>query len=534
MSVTSPPSVAEIPAQPVTLSHGKGWLAVTFVTLLTLLFMLVLHHDVVSFTAAKWEENETFTHGFLIFPISAWLIWTRRKEIAKLSPSPNYWGLLLLVLLGILFELGDLARVMVVQQYSLVAMVPVAVWTLLGSRVAWSIAFPLGFLFFAVPFGEVLLPPLREFTADFAVTALQLTGIPVYREGNFFSIPSGNWSVVEACSGLRYLIASLTLGMLYAYLTYRSRSRQIVFVILSIIVPIIANGLRAYMIVMIGHLSDMRLAVGVDHIIYGWVFFGIVMLLLFWAGSFWREDLDPQDTPRQGAISPTAPAVSIKPIVFTAIGVMLLSVLWPMHTQWLEKRIAYPRTMTLHAPADTADWQKSAASLSKWAPHFKGAKASLVQTYTNSNGSVSLYLDYYRLQRQGSELINEQNVLVSTADKVWGNVGESKRSLTLNGKGIRISETRLRSPYTRLLVWHMFWIDGQYTVNPYMAKFLEAKSKFLGHGDDAAVVMFAAAYEDDPESARKILTEAIGSLLPEISATLNNSASGTARPGKTL
>ena len=61
------------------------------------------------------------------------------------------------------------------------------------------------------------------------------------------------------------------------------------FVALSVIVPIIANGMRAYMIVMIAHLSDMKLALGVDHLIYGWVFFGIVMLLLFWIGSFWRE-----------------------------------------------------------------------------------------------------------------------------------------------------------------------------------------------------------------------------------------------------
>ena len=96
--------------------------------------------------------------------------------------------------------------------------------------------------------------------------------------------------MVEACSGLRYLIASFTLGTLYAYLTYRSLARRLVFIALSLIVPIVANGIRAYLIVMTGHLSDMQLAVGVDHLIYGWVFFGFVMLLLFWIGSFWRED----------------------------------------------------------------------------------------------------------------------------------------------------------------------------------------------------------------------------------------------------
>ena len=110
--------------------------------------------------------------------------------------------------------------------------------------------------------------------------------------------------MVEACSGLRYLIASLTLGFLYAYLTYRSLARRAIFVAVSVIVPIVANWLRAYMIVMIGHLSGMQYAVGVDHLIYGWLFFGVVMLILFWIGSIWREDLAPaQPAPRSVALA---------------------------------------------------------------------------------------------------------------------------------------------------------------------------------------------------------------------------------------
>src|SRR2546423_1258251 len=85
----------------------------------------------------------------------------------------------------------------------------------------------------------------------------------------FVRFPTGSWWIVEACSGLRYLIASAMVGMLYAYLAYRSLSRRIAFVAASLAVPILANWLRAYMIVMIGYLSGNRLAVGIDHIIYG-------------------------------------------------------------------------------------------------------------------------------------------------------------------------------------------------------------------------------------------------------------------------
>jgi exosortase/archaeosortase family protein len=158
-----------------------------------------------------------------------------------------------------------------------VCLVVLAVPAVFGWAVARELTFPLLFLFFAVPVGEFMVPPMMEWTADFTVKALQLTGIPVYREGLQFVIPSGNWSVVEACSGVRYLIASFMVGTLFAYLNYRSSKRRVIFMLVSLAVPIVANWLRAYLIVMVGHLSDNKLAAGVDHLVYGWVFFGVVI-----------------------------------------------------------------------------------------------------------------------------------------------------------------------------------------------------------------------------------------------------------------
>ena len=200
-------------------------------------------------------------------------------------------------------------------QYALVAMVAATVVALAGRRAAWALAFPLGVLLLAVPFGEAFLPRMMEWTADFTVAALRMSGIPVYREGTFFTIPSGNWAVAEACSGLRYLIASVTVGAVYAYLIYRSWWKRALFLALSTVVPIGANFVRAYMIVLVGHLSSMKLAVGVDHLIYGWVFFGLVIGLLFWLGAFWRESAAPlpparafhQPTPARDADTAATP-----------------------------------------------------------------------------------------------------------------------------------------------------------------------------------------------------------------------------------
>ena len=186
----------------------------------------------------------------------------------------------------------------------MMAMVPLAVWAVLGTQTLKALLFPLAFLFFAVPFGEFLVPPLMNWTADFAAIAIRASGVPIFREGNFLTIPTGTWSIVEACSGIRYLIASFMVGCLFAYLSYRSPIRRAAFVAASLVVPIVANWVRAYMIIMLGHLTNNRLAVGADHLIYGWIFFGVVMVLLFWIGAKWREDDLPQPAPEHaGAAS---------------------------------------------------------------------------------------------------------------------------------------------------------------------------------------------------------------------------------------
>ena len=290
----------------------NGWWFPAGVTIGVLLLLTGIFWPTFLSMEEVWARSETFAHGYLIVPISVWLIWRKRGELAQIRPRPDLRGLLLLAAAGVSWLLADAGSVNVVAQYAFIAMLIAAVWILLGEAFVRAAFFPLMFLFFAVPMGEFLIQPLMDVTADFTVAMLQATGIPVYREGTFFSIPSGDWSVVEGCSGLRYLIASVTLGTLYAYLTYRSWKRRLLFSIAAMIVPVFANSGRAYMIVMIAHLSDMKLALGVDHYIYGWVFFGIVMLLLFWIGSFWREDDQPEPGPSQPATSPASVATGAR------------------------------------------------------------------------------------------------------------------------------------------------------------------------------------------------------------------------------
>lgn len=487
-------------------------------------WLLVWYWDTVQSMAAIWENSETFTHGYLIAPISVWMIWRRRHALAGLDLRPNFLVLPLLVLVGFGWLLGQLSGTGVVQQYCLAFMIPLLVWAILGNQVVRALVFPLFFLLFAVPFGEFLLPPLMEYTADFTVFALRLTGIPVFREGQFFTIPSGSWSVVEACGGLRYLIASLTVGFLYAYLTYRSFVRRVLFVTAAVIVPIVANWLRAYMIVMIGHLSGMKYAVGVDHLIYGWIFFGVVMVILFWIGSFWREDHVPdQSAPGTIVVTPRAQP-SLTAMIAATIASAAIVAAWPLAASRLEDAGLYAPP-GLQVPPPAGGWQPIAGPLTTWTPHFLNPGTRINQAYAEDTRRVGLYIGYYRNQRQGAELITSLNALVNSGNHAWGKIGETRHTLIINNEEISLIESKLRGRSTQLFVWHWYWVDGQYTVNPYWAKLLQAKSKLLGRGDDGAVVIVYTELGTDGtdgKAAAGRLQDFVSAMLPAVTKSLQN------------
>jgi exosortase A len=470
-----------------------------------------------------WWRSETFAHGFLIFPISLWLIWRRRRALARLAPRPDYRAVPVLVLLGLGWLVAHVSSVLVVEQYALIAMIPALVWLLLGPAITAELAFPLGFLLFAVPTGEFLIPPMMGFTADFTVTMLQLTGIPVFREGTFFSIPSGDWSVVEGCSGMRYLIASVTLGCLYAYLSYRSLWRRLALILLATLLPVIANGLRAYFIVMIAHASNMTLAMGVDHFIYGWVFFGLTMLLLFWLGSFWSErETAPREAPAPSRFTGAATPPSFLKSLAIGLGIVLV---WPTRAAYLEQvmeaRNGAPVELAL--PEGAGRWRTS-EPLTDWAPAYVGADVIAQRCYSDGTSRVGLYLMYYRHQRQGAELINSNNVLVRQKHPIWKMPGERPVAVQLHGQPNTVLQGSLIAPEIRLLTWRWNRIGRAYTASEFWGKWLEARNKLLDSARDEAGIVIATDYSGAPESAARVLQSFVDAMLPPLEASLDRAA----------
>lgn len=490
-----------------------AWRIAFPLVLVAVLGVLGVFYDTARSMVDIWNSSETFAHGYIIVPIALWLIWQQRAALARCTPTPCWWGLFMFAFAVFVWLLGDLSSAQVVRHYALAAMLPAAVLTLLGWQVVRIILFPLLFLLLAVPFGDALIDPLMNWTADFTVLAVQVTGIPVFREGNTLTLPTGVWSVVEACSGVRYLIASVTLGIIYAYITYRSMWRRIAFVVAATLVPILANGVRAYMIVMIGHFTDMKYATGVDHLIYGWLFFGLVMLVLFWVGNYWREDLSPVvHLPRDPAVR----AATLPRMLTASTLLLFVAAAGPAYSALVARVMGAQSPAVLSEPI-VAGWTRVDA-FTTWRPEFKAPAAEQIRFLSRDGEPVGVYIGYYRNQTRRAELIAHGNVLAMPEGKTWRRLSES--TLTILPSKLAVRQNRIARGEERVLGWYWYWTGSGFTNSGYVAKAHLAVNRMLLRPDDSAVIVVFAPYVERPESAVAALRQFVQDALPDIQQQL--------------
>jgi exosortase A len=504
------------------LSHSlsaPAWRTALLTLSVCLLWILFWYRDTAVAMVTIWARSETFTHAFLVPLISVWLIWRQRYALSRFSPRSSLSMLIPLALAGLGWLLGELAAVNAITQLALVSLLVLTVPAILGTRLGVAMMFPLGYLFFAVPIGEFVMPQMMEWTAEFTIRALQFTGIPVYREGLHFVIPSGNWSVVEACSGVRYLIASVVVGTLYAYLNYRSLKRRLIFTAVSLVVPIVANWARAYMIVMLGHLSGNKLAVGVDHLIYGWVFFGVVIMLMFMIGSRWAEQPSPNECIAEVPVeSGVADGSRFWLAAASVMMVSIVPVLWYSSIKGGEAESAAVSSIVLPAPQG---WQTVPAPTMAWRPAFANPNTEVTAEYVNGAGRVGVFIGYYRHQDYEHKLISSENTLVKSSDRSWIRVTSGGRQVSVGNQSLTARTAELRSSASeRLTVWQWYWINGYLTSNDYVAKGYQALSRLLGRGDNSAVVIVYAPKEA-PGGGDAMLEAFVGAMGRSIDVALH-------------
>jgi len=460
--------------------------------------------------AGIWYRSPTFNHGFLIPLISIWLIWNRRDALMATVPRGSILGLVGMLGSGLLWLTGTLGSVQVVQHFGLVFMIQSAILAVWGWPAVRSVFFAVAYLLFAVPFGEFLTGHLQDFTAAFVVQALRLMHIPVYSNGIFISIPNGNFEVAEACAGVRFLIATVAIGTLFSYLSYRSWTRKLIFVALSFIIPVIANGFRALGILLIAYYSDNKYAVGADHIIYGWGFFAFVLLLLLYIGSrFSDKPVGVEDIRVAPDDERAGPGYAI--LIYSAVGLVIAS-LGPAYAQYVTLRSANARIAPM-LPQTVGGWTALEVGTNplRWHPVFNGNSREVLRAYQDSEGRlVEVYATVYDSQLQGQELISHSNALAA-GEARWQRA--SSGTITLGAAGATAHQ-RLTNLRDVANVYYWYWVDDQLVTSDMRAKALYVKGALTGGNPASGLLAIAVPNTVSNEASQATAREFAEALLP--------------------
>ena len=433
-----------------------------------------------------WSTSDTFAHGYFILPISLWLVWRDKNRLLQSIVSPSWLPLPLLACSLFVWLFSYAADINVLGQLSAVTSLIFLIWLMIGNQLAWRYKFSLVYLLFAVPMGENLIPWLQDVTAWFTVFFLKLNGIPVYVDGLYIQIPTGMFEVAVACSGIRYLIASAAVGTLFGYLTYNKFYKQIIFMVFAICLPILANGIRAYGIVAIAYYSDMEYATGADHLIYGWLFFGLVIMLMFWIGGFFADkekeakNIDEQQTVVEEQVRLSKYALF--PLLSLPLLMLTLLVLTSIPTTNIEKQSVIPEVT------------------SSWGINFTDAYS---RSYEVNDKNIEIFRAIYGNKQNKGELIVWQNV--THAPERWTTI--SKKELMLNDKPVMLVHLRNINGQPRSYLYQ-YKVGDYYTVSDNKAKLVQAWNSLTRQSDFSEVRAMSISGNNDFTEVEHRLSQA--------------------------
>lgn len=459
--------------------HGTA-LLFAWAAIITLLYRDALH------LVTIWWTSSTFTHCLLLVPIIGWLVWIRKDELAKLTPAGWWPGLLWMATGAGIWMLGEAGGVALFRQAGLVIAMLACVPTLLGPQMTRGLVFPIFYALFLIPFGEELVPPMQMVTAELAMAMLRLTGIPAHIDGIFITTPAGLFAVAEACSGVKFLVAMAALAVLVAHLGFRSWRRRVIFLAVAMIIPVLANGVRAFSTIWIAERWGVGFAASADHIIYGWVFFAAVMALIGWI--FWPWfDRAADEVPIDGAQLAARPfrSATLGVALATALGLALIPRLWL--TQPLEGQ----DNIAPMAAGWPAGWTEQAPELPVWRPQFAGADAlncvSLAPpaAMAAETSPVTICLAQYRYQAQGRELVGYgQGAVDPASDWRWMGDGEAIGPMRVLRIGTGMAQRDVAILYR---------IGGALTASEVDAKWLTLRARLLRQDQRAEALLLSAA-----------------------------------------
>ncbi len=492
------------------MSIAVAWRQPLVATALAIAALLALFARDLADMAALWWNISTYQHCLYVLPIVAWLLWLRRDEALRVAPAGWPWGLLLVLTAALVWLIGEAASLAIIRHLGLVLMIQSTVLAILGPAFVRAVFFPLFYLIFLVPFGDEFVGPMQTLTARMTMGLLHLSGVPATIDGVFITTRAGWFEVAQACAGVKFLVAMIAYGALAANVCFRSPIRRALFMIAAIIVPVLANGVRAWATIFAAEFVGVASASGFDHIVYGWIFFALVMVFIMAAAwPFFDRGIGDKwlgGTP----LTPWQPTAAIVVMAPLSILVAALPILWD---SVVARAGRFPLPAPVSLPTIPGWTRVGDLPVTPWTPRFDGADHRLLGRYGNGAGQrVDVAVALYGWQENGRQIVAFGQG-AANADEHWAwaadvpsNYGDKVERLMGPDKSIRESAT-----------W--WFVSGTPTHSRAAVKIATLKARLTGR-DQSAVSIIVSAEGKHAHNALTAFVRAMGSPQPRVATML--------------
>ena len=448
---------------------------------------------------AKVWATSSHHYGYFVAPLTILMIYTNRDELAALTPKPSVNGVIGVWLAAMIWLLANAAGVALVEQIAFVSIIAAVALATLGPRIVSVIAFPLAFLFFMVPVGASLVPILQHATVAMVSTTLAVWGLPATADGFFITTEASVFHVIEACAGFRFFIAAVLVAGFFGHLVFEGWRKKTIFMITAGLFAIFANGARASLMVTIATVTDLELAVGDNHLFLGWICYAIAFVALLSIGMKFADRRVSEPRPARALDAGyRAP--------FHMLAVIAPLLLAPLYAKSVIENVAdVTRTS---APVVTASGWSQTPATANWRPSFPGADDVRFADFETELFRIQTALGFYTHDRNGHEIIQDQTRAYD--GKTWKRASTPMMMLSINGTQQAFpADLIYTSGGERMATLTIYWLDDNYYRSAAAAKFQQMRHRLFGENNSGGVLMIAAPYDDDPQTAY----EAIGQFI---------------------
>jgi exosortase D (VPLPA-CTERM-specific) len=489
--------------------------------------LLWLYWPTLFHLAQGWLDPE-FSYGAFVPIFSAFVIWQERDRLARILPSPSWWGLIPLAVGLVVLIVGRMGAELFLERSSLLLVLAGLIIVFAGWKLFRAVQFPWAFLLMMISLPTLILNqitfPLRLLAAQVAEAVLPVFGVPVLREGNIINLPAMPLDVAEACSGIRSLMSLLTLAIVYGYLLEKRTWVRWLLAVAAIPITVFANDVRIVGTGLLVQYWDPAAAEGYYHAWWGLIIFVVSLVMFYGLHAAVCRLFPDRDAETKNAVAPvigrgmgalniakdSAPRFVVIAVLVAGAAIFLQS-----HAGG---EIFPPRLPLKQFPTQLGEWRAVGADETIDKEQLDVLKPSdyLLRSYQNPQKDqfINLFIPFYRSQRAGESTHSPQNCLPGNG---WTPVENQRITISVPGHApFLVNRYLIDKGDSRQLVLYWFWAHDRGVASEYWVKYyLVADSIKLHRSDGSLVRITTPMYPGETaDSAQQRLMPFVSDVVP--------------------